>query len=643
MKNRKKFYIIVPAVAVLLCVAVIAAAMILGVPDKVSAAQAGKQIDLGNKYLAAADYDKAEVTFAKALKISPKSVKAATGMAKVYNKKKQPEKAVEYLKKASENLTDGEEVKEDTQEDAKELQKAVTETKEQIVAQGETGSQEQNAENNTKSSSRDSSNQAITVDLTKIEKIVNGTLGRLKTVAIAKNDTPNEENTEEADTDISGKNSEGLDSGSVSKGTVSKNKSKKATATPEPTESPVIIIEPEEDSNTPDITVTGEPDKDPEITVTPEITATPEVTVTPEIPEDPDGAGNRVVDGIPIAKEDEEPAPDHEEEGVVSYPEISPIGGDEESEWELIEEGDQSAEEADSSYATYDGTETVETEDPSSDSSDIYTEDPGTETEDMPDTEEISNTDTEDTTASDPESILENYVEDTLSKETPSVSWKDTQIPFTYGESSASALTGRLAVILEDLDGDGTKELLAVEAKDGDLAFNIYKAEDGTAELKASQTVTTGMQTPLSDISYGNTQECFLVNNSGKWEIGFVTYCYGFDSGDGTPAARTEVEVFDVESDITVKLCARGSVENGQGQENLALDLEAAGLTGSWNSSNAESLQSIGYAENPVQDLSGVPDPVGEGISTKEKECKDLAVMTVKMAAGSGILTVKSK
>ncbi len=637
MKNRKKFYIIVPAVAVLLCVAVIAAALILGVPDKVSAAQAGKQIDLGNKYLAAADYDKAEVTFAKALKISPKSVKAATGMAKVYNKKKQPEKAVEYLKKASENLTDREETKEDTKEDAKELQKAVTETKEQIVAKGETGDQEQNTENNTKSSSGDISNQAIMVDLTKIEEIVNGTLGRLKSIAIAKNDTSDEDDTEEENAETSEKSSEGLNSGSVSKGTASKYKSEEATATPEATESPVIIIEPEEDSDTSDITVTEEPDKDPEIT------AAPEITVTPEIPEDPDGAGNRVVDGIPIAKEDEELAPDHEEEGVVSYPEISPIGGDEESEWKLIEEGDQSAEEADSSYATYDGTETVETEDPSSDSSDIYTEDPGTETEDMPDTEEISNTDTEDTTASDPESILENYVEDTLSKETPSVSWKDTQIPFTYGESSASALTGRLAVILEDLDGDGTKELLEVEAKDGDLAFNIYKAEDGTAELKASQTVTTGMQTPLSDISYGNTQECFLVNNSGKWEIGFVTYCYGFDSGEGTSAARTEVEVFDVESDTTVKLCASGSVENGQGQENLASDLEAAGLTGSWNSSNAESLQSIGYAENPAQDLSGVPDPVGEGISTKEKECKDLAVMTVRMAAGSGILTVKSK
>ncbi len=66
MKNRKKFlYYRTCSCSPSVCVAVIAAAMILGVPDKVSAAQAGKQIDLGNKYLAAADYDKAEVTFCK--------------------------------------------------------------------------------------------------------------------------------------------------------------------------------------------------------------------------------------------------------------------------------------------------------------------------------------------------------------------------------------------------------------------------------------------------------------------------------------------------------------------------------------------------------------------------------------------------
>ena len=86
---------------------VIVMIVVLGVPDKVNAARVGKQIDLGNKYLAEANYDKAEVKFAKALKISPKSSKAATGMAKVYNKEKQPEKAVKYLRKASANVTVG--------------------------------------------------------------------------------------------------------------------------------------------------------------------------------------------------------------------------------------------------------------------------------------------------------------------------------------------------------------------------------------------------------------------------------------------------------------------------------------------------------------------------------------------------------
>lgn len=594
MKNKKKFYIIVPVIAAFLCVTVIAAAVILGVPDKVSAAQVGKQIDLGNKYLAAAEYDKAEVTFAKALKISPKSVKAATGMAKVYNKKKQPEKAVEYLKKASENLTDG--------EDAKELQKAVADTKEQIVAQEETGNQEQNAGNNTKNSTVDNSGSSENVDLAKIEEIVNGALSRLMPVAVVKNDT-----SEDDDTDGAEKNKEDLNSGSALNGTASKNKTKKATPkptttptiTPEPTESPVVIIDQEDDSDDPDVTVTQEPDKDSEAAVTPEIT---------ETPEDTDEAGSREIDGIPVAREDEESTSDYEEYGEVEvYPEISPIGGDEEWEREMMEEGNEDSETEDTSI--------IDTE----------------------------NTDIQDITVSDPESVLEDYADHILSAEMPSVSWNDTQIPFTYGESSASALTGRLAETMEDLDGDGTKELLVVEAKNGDMVFHIYKTENGTVELKTSQTVTTGMATPLYDIPYGNTQECFLINNSGKWEIGFATYCYGFDSGDGTPAALTEIEVYSVEPDTSVKLCASGSVENGQGQENLASDLSAAGLTGSWNDSNAESLQSIGYAENPMQDLSAAPDPIGEGISAKETECTDLAVMTVRMAAGSGTITVKSK
>ena len=136
--------------------------------------------------------------------------------------------------------------------------------------------------------------------------------------------------------------------------------------------------------------------------------------------------------------------------------------------------------------------------------------------------------------------------------------------------------------------------------------------------------------------------ETFLMNYQGKIEIGFATWCYGYDSGEETPEAVTAVEVYQVEADDSVTLCASGSVTNGQGQDSLASSLQPSGLTGSWNSSNAEALQARGYAENPYQDLSDIPDPLGDGLSGAEG-CTDLAVLTVKMPAGSGTLTAKSK
>ena len=69
-KKNKAPYIIIMAAAGVLWALVIVMIVVLGVPDKVNAARVGKQIDLGNKYLAEANYDKAEVKFAKALKIS---------------------------------------------------------------------------------------------------------------------------------------------------------------------------------------------------------------------------------------------------------------------------------------------------------------------------------------------------------------------------------------------------------------------------------------------------------------------------------------------------------------------------------------------------------------------------------------------
>lgn len=63
----------------------------------------------------------------------------------------------------------------------------------------------------------------------------------------------------------------------------------------------------------------------------------------------------------------------------------------------------------------------------------------------------------------------------------------------------------------------------------------------------------------------------------GKIEIGFATWCYGYDSGDETPEAATAVEVYQVESDDSVTLCASGSVTNGQGQDSLAASLQPSG------------------------------------------------------------------
>ena len=60
-KKNKAPYIIIMAAAGVLWALVIVMIVVLGVPDKVNAARVGKQIDLGNKYLAEANYDKAEV------------------------------------------------------------------------------------------------------------------------------------------------------------------------------------------------------------------------------------------------------------------------------------------------------------------------------------------------------------------------------------------------------------------------------------------------------------------------------------------------------------------------------------------------------------------------------------------------------
>lgn len=548
-KNKKsglKIYIVVPAIVGFVCVAAIVAALVLGVPAKVNAARIGKQLDLGNKYLASADYDNAEVTFNKALKIDPKSVEAATGMAKVYNEKKQPEKALEYVEKASDNLANPVQ--------AQELQVVYNDTKTQL-------------EENTGKSS-----DANKKSFSKIEKVID-TVMLTPTPAEEPEETVTPTPTEGADDgpDFNDNKNNGANGGGT------------------------------EDSNTGDetttdgiIPLTGEDI----LTPTPTITPTPTPTVIPDV--DNGSAAN---------------AGDNNNEETMDNDDDDEDTGDEEDE--------------DTSWNNNNNTDDDDDTDEGDTGNNSETgggEGPGEEMQEA--------------TVS-PEELLNNYENDTLPSEIPYGNFSGSSISYTYGDgaSAAAAVSGRITETQRDLDGDGIPELLVVEMQSGKIAFRIYKVNNGNVEITASQTISAGMETAVESVSYGSTQTCFLMNNNGTYEVGLASYCYGYDVGEETPAVRTYAEVYSVAGDGSVSLCASGSVQNGEGQDGFSASLAPAGMSGSWNSSNAETLQSMGYADDPYQDAAGVPNPLSSGVS--EGGAETLAVVDAQMAAGSGELTIR--
>ncbi len=552
-RNKKtglKIYIVVPAIAGFICMAAIVAAVLLGAPAKVNAARVGKQLDLGNKYLASADYDNAEVTFNKALKIDPKSVEAATGMAKVYNKKGQPQKALQYVEKASDNLT--------TPTQAQELQVVYNNTKQQL--------------NNT-----DKNNSKNEETFGEIEKIIDKTIHAL-TPTEAPTPTPTDKTKPSFD-DNAQYGGASTDKDSDTDGDEDEDKDEDTdededTEDPEITPIDGIIVLPDEDILTP----------------TPTITPTP----VSETISDP---------VVPKAADDTDENDDNDEEPVDNNIDNDTDAGD------STGQNNDSDDESDDEKINEDTTENSE--------------------------------ETEEETAVSPEEVLNDYENNVLPSEIPYGSFSGTSVSYTYGDGTgaAAAINGRLTERQQDLDGDGIPELLVVEMQSGKIAFRVYKVSNGTVEMTASQTISAGMENAVESFSYGSTQTCFLMNNNGTYEIGLASYCYGYDSGDETPAVRTYTEVYSVSGDGSTSLCASGSVQNGDGQDAFSASLAPAGMNGSWNSSNVETLQSMGYAENPYQDAAGVPNPLSSGVS--ESGAETLAVVEAQMAAGSGELTVK--
>lgn len=550
-KPKLKKYVVVPMVVGIICVIAIIVGIVLGMPEKVDAARVSKQIDLGNKYLAAADYDNAKVTFNKALKIDPKSVEAASGMATVYNKKNQPEKAVKYLKKASDNLT--------SSSQAESLQKVYQETKEQMV----------NSSGTTNNSGISYENES---SLKKIEN----------TITIYLNG---------------------------------------ATPTPE-TEEPLL------DDDIPDSTEESLPDDVGEDGDIPNSTdEDPSIANFDGLDEEPDLTDEFPEEDIDISTDNRDELEDEvtptipEAEDEIQVETENESINDETDSW-TDENYEQKYEET--SQIAY-NTDTVE--------NDIAIT-----------TQETSVYETQAETVNvNPEDVLNNYINNTLSMEIPSAGFRNTMIPYTYGNGEIvnATMNGRLSEKKQDLDADGIPELIVIEMKNGTMAFRIYKINNGMVEQIASQESSMGMEEAIESISYGNTQVCFLVNNNGMYEIGFATYCFGYDSGDGTPSTKTKVEVYSIAADGSISLCASGAVEDGEGQDSFTSDLSLAGLNGSWNSSNAEALQSIGYAENSYQDITSISNPLENGLASVETDVEDLVIINAEMSMGSESLIVK--
>lgn len=270
------------------------------------------------------------------------------------------------------------------------------------------------------------------------------------------------------------------------------------------------------------------------------------------------------------------------------------------------------------------------------------------EPEPDPGTPEIPDTDPY-TTAQTPEEILETYIQENISVQ-PEASFGGTSVD---SFSAASVMNGRVGMKETDLDKDGDPELLVISVQGGRLSFTVYKVVNGAVQETANVTaVCDGMGTPLSDMTYGSTQECFIRDNGANYIVGFVSYLYGADAGDGTPAARTSVEAYQINGDGSASRLCAATIQNGDavysdgnattaqpgGQDLFAGMLGAAGLSGSWNAENADSLISMDLVNDPWQDMGWLPNPLAGGLN--EPGTEDLVIINADMGAGTGVMSL---
>ena len=254
--------------------------------------------------------------------------------------------------------------------------------------------------------------------------------------------------------------------------------------------------------------------------------------------------------------------------------------------------------------------------------------------------------------AASPDELLEAYVNENI---LPMYIHITSQaVSYDYGTGSVTGLDGVLGVHKADLDGDTLPELLVIRVQSGQIVWDIYRVNNSAVEL-ASTTVpcTNGLSQAMSDMSYEMSQTCFLKDQGGSFIIGIVSNYSNVEEGQGTPSVRTSLETYSISGGTCSMLNAvtilngstvyfnndRGTAAEG-GSDSFMSSAASAGLSGSWITESTGVLDTMDLVNNPGQDLSAVPDPVANGLASKEEGVQDLVIMSGSMDAGTGSLNV---
>ena len=577
-KTNKKLdkKILIPVGVAGACGIAVLGAVLLTNPQQTSAGKLEKKIEAGNRYLESADYEKAEVAFNEALSIDKKSSDAALGLAKVCNEKKDPEGALKYLTLANQNL-------EDMSKKEAENKKIDWEKKtEEYQKTYDTTNQLFLAAGNEKQAEYVSSQKEEATKTLYVIVQVNK-----EEISLPKAD--DNKSIMEIAQERSGVGSVGSnESKTEPASTPTPTPTLTPTPTPSPTPTPTPTPVPDGDFTPGGDTDPGIDLEDPGVTAIPQDPVDPGVTAIPQDPVDP---GVTAIPQDPV------------DPGVTAIPQ---------------DPGDSGV--------------TDIPQDP---------EDP--EITGDPEVPAVSQ--------ADPSETLYNYVEQNILPTSPLL--ENLTASYDCASGKIVDVNGTVSYQVEDLDGDGNLELLVVNLYNGAMGFDIYRVKDSQVVLTGSiQAYNSCLLTVVPECNYGMTQVCFLKDEGGTFSIGIASNSNGNDAGTGAGVVQTDVELYTLDGDnivmkdavamrngTIIRTFTGNDTDNG-GTADFVAALNTMGMDGSWISESADLLAAMDLAGNPGQSVSGVPDPLRNGMAAIENGVQDVAYVNGLMGANTGMISL---